>query len=105
MPYKYRFVFQIQPEKRSALSRLLEDCPSSMPKNPFVSYSRLGLHPSEEKKGKELVVFFSMMVPVSPSSDSNQTSHSRSVKISVNPATLVKEVVGHVCWIYTRCAN
>ena len=105
MPCKYRFVFQIQPEKRSALSRLLEDCPSSMPKNPFVSYSRLGLHPSEEKKGKELVVFFSMMVPVSPSSDSNQTSHSRSVKISVNPATLVKEVVGHVCWIYTRYAN
>jgi len=80
-------------QKKSALSRLLDSCPPALPKNPFVQYSRLGLNPSEEKKGKEINIIYSM---VSPNATVKRT------KICINPAITVREVIGHICWIYTR---
>ena len=102
-------------QKKSALSRLLDSCPPALPKNPFVQYSRyasslscflccrsrcfefvkksyhvfsfqrLGLNPSEEKKGKEITIIYSM---VSPNATVKRTT------ICINPAITVREVIG-----------
>ena len=93
-------------QKKSALSRLLDSCPPALPKNPFVQYSRyaphllssclpclsrlfsfqrLGLNPSEEKKGKEINIIYSM---VSPNATVKRT------KICITPAITVREVIG-----------